>query len=198
MKVKNVDYFKMVIYLILGILFVISSYTIIINIRHYKSLSSTIVVSEADNDYSEYKKNINLIEEVIDNYANKDNLVYINLTKALDSMKKDGVFRLIPKSKLQYQNLYLLNDYFMEELINNIWVKNFEIMENSKKYQNIISLLANNSKYLNSVFTSNSLTLYDSKLDNKIDDNYHFILNNYLMYSNVILDISQELGGSYE
>ena len=44
------------------------------------------------------------------------------------------------------------------------------------------------------IFTNNSLILYDSKLDNKIEDNYHFILSNYRIYSNVILSMCKESG----
>jgi hypothetical protein len=113
-------------------------------------------------------------------------------------MKKDGVYRLIPKTELSYQDLYTLNDYFMEELINNGWVSNIIKLDVSSKYQNIIMMLVNNANYLNAVFTNNGLTLYDGNLDNKIEDNYHFILSNYMMYSNVILDICNELGGIHE
>ncbi len=56
-------------------------------------------------------------------------------------------------------------------------------------------MLVSKSNYINSIFNSNSLILFDGKLNNKIDDNYHFILRNYLMYSNVILDMCNELGG---
>ena len=113
-------------------------------------------------------------------------------------MKQDGVYRLIPKTKLTYHDLYVLNDYFMEELINNGWVSNIKSYDMSSEYDDIIMMLVNNSNYLNSMFTSNSLILYDGKVDNKIEDNYHFILRNYLMYSNVILSISNELGGANE
>ena len=111
-------------------------------------------------------------------------------------MKQDGVYRLIPNTKLSYNDLYKLNDYFIEELINNGWLSNIMELNESKKYQDMITILIKNSKYLNSVFTNNSLTMYDSGLDIKIEDNYHFILSNYLMYSNVILNICNEVGGT--
>ena len=192
MKTIFNDYIKIVIYLICGILVVMSSYIIILNVNHYNSLLASTVVSEIDNDYLKYKDNIELIEEFVNNSNNSNG----KLTKVLEIMKKDGVYRLIPKTKLNYKNLYNLNDYFMEELINNGWVSNLKSLDESNKYQDTITLLVNNSKYLNDVLTNNSFTLYDSNLDNSIEDNYHFILSNYRMYANVILNICNELGGT--
>ncbi len=194
MKALFGEHLKMVMYIIFGILLIMSSYIIILNIHHYKSLSVNISVSELDSDYSKYKDNIVLIEEKLITYKSDDKL-YLALTKTVNNMKKNGVFRLVPKSKLNYKNLYELNDYFMEELINNSWVHNIQELNISNKYQNTIDMLVSNSNYINSIFNSNSLILFDGKLNNKIDDNYHFILRNYLMYSNVILDMCNELGG---
>lgn len=193
MKTIFNEYYKIVMYVLFGILLVMSSYLIILNINHYQSLLDTTVVSEADNDYLVYKKNVNLIEETI-NKLNESNEKEI-LSKVLDKMKLDGVYRLIPKTVLIYKDLYSLNDYFIEELINNSWISNVKKIENSNKHQDTIMLLVNNSNYLNSIFINNSLILADNGLDNKIEDNYHFILSNYLTYSKVILSICNELGG---
>ena len=197
MKTIFSEKIKIVIYIILGFLLIVSSYLIILNINHYKSLSSTTIVSEIDNDYAKFKNNVNLIEKTI-NSKNGGDKLSLSLSKVLNSLKNDGVYRLIPKTKLTYRNLYELNDYFMEELINNGWISNIKSFKDSSEYEDTIMMLVNNSKYLNSVFTSNSLILYDSNLDNKIEDNYRFILSNYLMYSNIILDISNKLGGTNE
>lgn len=193
MKTSLGEILKLAMYTTLGILFVIVSYVIIINIRHYRSLLDTVNVSEADSDYTTYKDNVNLIEERISNYSDKKSEIYLALNNTLINMKKDGIFRLVPKTKLNYHNLYELNDYYMEELING-WYHNIQNIESSKKYQDTITLLARNSEYLNDVFTNNSLILYDGKLDNKIADNYKFILNNYLIYSEVILNMCDEVG----
>lgn len=194
MKTPRVDYIKIIMYSLFGVIFAISSYLIILNINHYNSLSSTIKVSEIDDDYSKYKENVLAIEKKLDTIKSDDKS-YLSLTKALTTMKKDGVYRLIPKQDLNYRDLYNLNDYFMEQFINNSWISYLKELEISSKYQDIINMLVNNSNYLNKVFTANSLILYDSTLDNKIDDNYHFILKNYLMYSSVILSMCNDLGG---
>ena len=189
-------YIKVIMYALFGILLVISSYLIILNIKHFNSLNDYVVVSTVDIDYSNYKDNINKIEEFINSHKDLDNKTYLILVKTLDSLKRSGVYRLIPKNKLNQKDIYELNDYFMEELINNSWISNIKSIDITNKYQDSITLLVNNSNYLNSIFTSNSNILYDSKLDNKIEDNYHFLLSNYYMYSKIILNICNELGGN--
>ena len=194
MKAVLNNYLKIAMYTIFGILFAMSAYVIILNVCHYRSLKDTVIVSEADNDYSKYKDNITLIEEKLNNYS-KEGKLYTSLSKSVDVMKKNGVFRLVPKTELNYTKLYELNDYFLEELINNNWLVNIKELDISHKYQDTINLLSKNSVYLNSILTNNSLILYDNSLDTRIEDNYHFILSNYKAYSNIILDMCNELGG---
>ncbi len=194
MKTIFNDYIKIVMYVIFGIILIMSSYIIILNIQHFKSLSDSIVVSEADNDYLKFKENVNLIEDYL-NKAEFDEKISSSLSSVLLKMKNKGVFRLIPKTNLTSKDLYELNDYFMEELVNNGWVSNLKEYDFSYKYQDTIMLLVNNSNYINDILTKNSLILYDGSLDNKIEDNYHFILSNYMEYSKVILNICSELGG---
>lgn len=195
MKAVLNDYLKIAMYTIFGILFAMSTYVIILNVSHYNSLRDRVIVSEADNDYSKYKDNVNVIEEKLKDYSKKDNDLYKSLSKSVEIMKKNGVFRLVPKTELNYVKLYELNDYFLEELINNNWLHTIKELEISYKYQDTINLLSKNAIYLNSVLTSNSLILYDNNLDTKIENNYHIILGNYLTYSSIILDICNELGG---
>ena len=192
MKTHFDEYLK---YTIFGILFSMSIYLIVLNIHHSNSLKNIVNVSDIDSDYIKYKNNVSLIEKELNNYSVKDDKLYLSLIKILNTMKNGGVFRLVPKTKLNYTELYDINDYFMEELINNGWVLNMHDIDISLKYQDIVSMLSSNSKYLNSIFTNNSLILYDDALNNQIEDNYHFIINNYLMYSNIILSMCDELGG---
>ena len=191
MKTILNDSIKIVMYLIFGLLLIMSSYIIISNILHYQSLASEVIVSEVDNDYLEYKNNINLIEEIIQKDTSNSKIVS-SLSMALDSMKRKGVFRLIPKSKLNSKDIYELNDYFMEELINDNWISHIKEFEISNKYQDMVMILVNNSKYLNKVLTKNSSSFH---LGSSIEDDYHYLLNNYLVYSKVILNICNELGG---
>ena len=188
MKAIFGEYYKIVMYTIFGLMIVLSSYTIILNIHHFKSLRNTAVVSEIDINYKKYMDNVTKLEEKTQKIS-KDNAMYKSLSNAVNILKKDGVFRLIPNSKLGYRDLYELNEYFIEKLINSSWVTDMKKLSISNKYDEEISLLINNSNYINSVFIKNGLILYDDNNSHKIVDDYHLIVNNYMMYSSILLDI---------
>ena len=112
-----------------------------------------------------------------------------SLKRTLDVLKDGGVFRLIPNTKLTYYDLYNLNDYFINDIINNCWVLGLKEVNKNKTNEEIINVLINNSNYLNNHFTNNGLTLYDSYSENNIQNDYKLILNNYLAFSKVVLSL---------
>lgn len=181
MKRVNDEYLKIIIYIVFSIILVISTYFIIINIRHYKALSREVVVSEADTLYTNFKKNVNDIE----NRLNNRNIT--SLKRTLNVLKDGGVFRLIPNTKLTYYDLYNLNDYFINDIINNCWVTNLKAINKNKNNDEMINVLINNSEYLEDHFTNNGLTLYDSYSETNIQNDYKLVLNNYLAFSRIIL-----------
>ena len=185
MKCLTSKYYKVILYTIISLIFVMSVYIIVINIKHYKSLSYVVTVNEADSDYVNYKKNVN---EILYNLGKKSNS---NLNSTFATLKNGGVFRLIPKTKLTYRDLYELNNYFINDIINNCWFSKLKEINKSDMNNKIIEIIINNSEYLNNHFINNGLTLYDSYDDNMIQDDYYLILKNYLAFSNVILSISK-------
>ena len=197
MKALLSKYYEAIIYTIFGLMIILSSYTIILNIHHYQSLQTKVSVSEIDVNYKKYMNNVTKLEDNITKSL-KDTDIYLSLNKVLTILKKDGVFRLVPNTKLEYHDLYQLNDYFIEELINNGWVSVISKFDTSNKYSEEINLLINNANYMNSYLIKNGLILYDDSNSHKIVDDYHLILNNYAMYSSIILDISNSIGESNE
>ena len=187
MKTLFDEYQNIIMYIVFGLILVMSSYTIILNVHHYKALNSNIVVSELDSDYIKYKDNLNKIEELIKSKENIEG--YQELNKALVLLKKDGVFRLLPKTKIGYSDLYNLNNYYIDELINNSWVSNIKNLKISEKYNDIINYTINSSRYLNEYLSKNGLVLYDNSNANKILNDYHILLSNYRMFSDVFYNI---------
>ena len=193
------EYFKMIMYTIFGLLLIIASYSIILNIYHMKSLSLDAFVSEIDTSYSNLKNNINRIDNILDNYQeDDDNTLYLTINYVITSLKNDGVFRLMPNSKISYQELYSLNDYFMEILINNCWVAHLKPINKDSSLEEIVKLLITDTNYMRTRLVNNSLTLSETIGNDLINNDYQFILKNYEKFSYVVLEISKNLGGSYE
>ena len=185
------EYLKIITYTIFGLIMILSSYMIIINIHHYNSLREKIVVSEIDSDYTKYKKQVNDIGELL----NKKN-TNASLNDTYQVLKNGGVFRLIPKTSLSYHDLYELNEYFINEIINNCWVSKLKTLNKNTLNEEMINILISSSKYLNNDLLNNGLVLYDDLSDDKIHDSYYTILKNYVAFSNVVINIINDIGGA--
>ena len=180
------EYIKAIMYTVFGLILIMSTYLIIINVHHYNALSSTITVSDVDTNYVNYKKNVNEISKLL-NKINSN----ASLNKTYNVLKQGGLYRIIPNTKLTYHDLYQLNDYFINDILNNCWFSDLSKLNKNKSNDKIIKLLVDNANYLNKHFLDNGLTLYDSVNKDKIYDDYSIIIENYYMFSSVILSMSK-------
>ena len=185
------EYLEIVIYTICGIILVFSSYLIIINIKHATYIDQIVSVSIMDNDLLTYKENIIKLESNLESNNN------IFLNKVLMLLKNDGLYKKIPGDKLNYQDLYSLNNYFIDVIINEGYFSNLKINENiSDIYDKYVSMLIYNSKYINRELENNSNFHYDV-LNNEIRDSmnevYQMILHNYKEFSYILLEMCGSL-----
>lgn len=187
------DYFNALMYTICGILIILGSYNILLNINHMNYLNEKVMVSDIDNNYKIFKNNILMIEKNIENSNDK------SLSSVLSLIKKDGIYQLLPGDKLTYMDLYNLNNYFTDTLVNNGWIANLKLI---KKYDTqinneLINSLVESSNYVGKELLNNSNFHYDVKnndIRSTINEEYQLILNNYKEYSYLILEISKKLG----
>lgn len=180
---KNID---VLFYTICGVLLVLGSYNILININHASYLNKRVIVSDKDANYKIYKENVLKIEEQLQGKNNS------KLDSALSLMKKSDAYRLMPGEKLSYEKLYHLNNYFVDVLINEGWVGNLKLDNtyNNKDNNNYMSILIDNCNYVNKELLNNSNYHYDVKnneIRNTIDEEYQMIMDNYKNYANLIL-----------
>ena len=194
MKAFLDEYLKIITYTLVGLLLVISSYSIILNIRHAKVLSQHAYVSDIDVDYKKYKEDIIEIENNLQEKEDNDLVKALNDT--IKNMKDDGIFRLLPNKSLSFADLYSLNEYFIETLINNCWITEIKMNVDNHMYDSKIDMVVNNSKYIRHNLVNNGLSMADYIIDDKANDDYHFILKNYALFSDIILDISENIGGN--
>ena len=189
------DYYNFFIYGICIILFTLSIYNIIINVKHANFLNEKIIVTDSFSDYNEFKNNVLLIENNL--AKNHNSNLYRPLNKLLILLKKDGVFRLFPKDKLAYSDLYNLNNYFIE-IINDGWFSNIsEIKDVDTNYYNeYVDMLVINANYVSKELLNNSNYAYsfNNSIRDNMDEEYKYILSNYQKFSYLILEISNKMG----
>ena len=194
------EYTMIIIYLITGIMFVLGTYSILINVNHALFINKKVVVREIDNDYKIFKDNVLQIESLLlDGNVSKNNK---SISKTLSLLKKDGVYRLLPGDLLNYGDLYNLNNYFLDSIINDGWIS--DLKQNSdinNSFNNeYVDILIRNANYLNKELLNNSNYHYDIK-NNEVRDvmmeEYLLILKNYKSFSSLVLELCNKNGDSY-
>lgn len=185
------EYKEIILYTICGVLIILSSYTIIINFNHARYLNKTVNISELDTNLKKYKDNVLKIEELSNNTNNNylKRLVYL--------LKTDGLYKKIPGDKLKYEDLYSLNNYFLDTIINEGYVSNIKInIEFIDIYDEYVNNLIFNANYVGREIENNSNYQYDV-LNNEIRDviieEYNMIVNNYKDFSYIILEMCDSL-----
>lgn len=200
MKFSLKEYLNILVYSISGVILVLGVYNIIINVNHALFIDKKIIVREIDNDFKTFKDNVLEIEKLLKSGKIKNN--EIEISQILSLLKKDGVYRLLPGDELKYGDLYKLNNFFIESLINDGWIKNLKQDEriNNKYNNNYMDVLINNANYLNKELVNNSNYHYDVKnneLRDVLMEEYLFILKNYKGYSLFILELCNEGGDNH-
>ena len=192
------EFSQILIYGICIILFTLSIYNIVINVKHAMFLDEKITVSASQYEYKEFKNNVTMIENNLQDY--KSNKLYNALYNILLMLKNDGAFRLFPNDQLSYADLYNLNNYFID-IINDGWFTNTSELDelDTDYYNEFVDMLIINANYLSKELLNNSNFSYtfNNNIRNVIDEEYKYILNNYRKFSYIILEISRKLGDNY-
>ena len=197
MKAFIDEYLQAIMYTICGLLLILGSYNILINVNHFIFINKRVVVSEIDSGYKNYQNNILEIENNLLSFkGDKSSKLYAYLNNVLSLLKQDGLYRMMPGDEIGYESLYKLNTYFIETLINNGWTSQLKNALNNPQYDQMVNYLVNNANYMNNELLSNSNFQYELRKNNVRDalsDEYKYILNNYQAFSDLILDISRKM-----
>lgn len=182
------EYFGLIMYVICGIIIILSSFCIIINVNHSVFLNEKVIVQEMDNNYKKFKNNVLKIESC----TKKNNL----MNNVLAILKKDGVYRLLPGDEIYYGDVYRLNNYFLDEVINNGWVSDLKTKSKYNKVINneYINNLIKNANYINKELFNNSNYQYNilgNEFRDVLMEEYSFVLNNYYSFSTLILNLCE-------
>lgn len=198
MKAFIDEYLEVFLYTICGMLLILGSYNILINVNHASYLKGKVIVRDIDSDYLEYKNNVLAIENNL-TLKNQNSNMYKSISNALNIMKREGAYRLLPGDVLGYSDLYTLNNYFIDEIINESWISSLkQIKDFDNNYNNnYMNVLIKNANYVNKELLNNSNFHYDVRnndVRDTIQEEYQFIMSNYKNYSAFILGLSEKLG----
>ena len=217
--IKYLTYFSNLLMLFL---LLISFSFIYDNYRHALYLDDVIKVTDNDIYIKDYRKNIEKIHNNLDNYqynGGKYLDTYENVTELKQSLdtclrhfEDNGLSKLNDGDELKYKDIYDLNNYFYNSLVNDCWVTNLNkvnlqssFFKRTYLFQEEINILLNNSKGIKTRMLANSLYSYGSinskyMIYNPLIEDYNDVSKIYDDMSKIILDYSNYLvsGESYE
>jgi len=201
---------------LLGLIFCISFYYLIINIYHDSSMNKKVFVYLDNIYYKKYLNNVNDIKKNLDNYSyNKSKHEYDSNTMNNFYNKVNSCYNILAKSNiiidedvfLGYKEVNELNNDFINLYIdkcfttNLLWISSLNNSNLKKQFNNAkfsIDILANNSLYLRNELRDNSSYYYNTndfnlRIRNNLESSYQLILHNYSDFSKIILDLSNYL-----
>lgn len=186
------EYQRVIVLTICGILLILGSYSILINVNHATYLNKKIMVSAMDGEYRNFKNNIVVLEEKTQNIS--DSNIKNSVRNIISIIKNGGAYQLMPGDTLGYVDLYNLNDYFIDTIINDGWISSLKQISrfNTSYNNNYMNLLINNANYINKEILNNSNFHYDMKnndIRNTLEEEYRYILNNYNNYALFLINL---------
>jgi len=226
MKAFFGEYVKIISRSIMGLIFGLGFFYILLNAFHASSIDKSVYVSESDVYYSNYMNNVMQIKKNLDSYrydSNKFAFGMPTLQKISSEISscynilnsKEAILGYSEGMEIGYKEVYNLNNYFINDLsdeyfVSNLsWVLRDDELKNSTfgkrvaNYNAINDILAYNGSYLKDELRDNSSYYYNTSISNamirdNLNSSYRMVARNYYDFSQIVLDLSEYLvGGDY-
>lgn len=214
------EYVHIFAVLVIGLVFGLGFYYILLNSYHSSSINEKAYVLENDVYYKDFKENLTQIKKNIDRYdyyavSFKYDLstmqkIYSNINYCYSVMNsEESIISLKNGNSVSYINVYNYNSYFINNMIDKCFTSNLSWIEtennSSSKIKNMVAehqltvdILSNNALYLKNELRNNSSYYYSTKISNSmirnnLNSSYRLVLSNYNYFSEIILDLSNYL-----
>lgn len=214
------EYVHIFAILVIGLMFGLGFYYILLNSYHSSSISDKAYVLENDVYYTDFKENLTQIKKNVDSYnyyavnfkydLSEMQKIYSNIKYCYSVMSADeSIIALKNGNSVSYANVYDYNTYFINNMLDKCYTSNLswitsDSMANSKvkdivkNHKLTIDILANNSLYLKNELRNNSSYYYSTSVSNtmirnNLNSSYRLVLSNYDYFSEIILELSNYL-----
>lgn len=194
-----------------GLVFIISSFYLLINFNHAEELKRKIFVSSENFGYQNYNETLNKISNNLLKYRTTRNTEYQNMYNYLSNcysfLKSEGTLSTIKIDRYYGPiDIYNLGTSFQSEAINKCWAANLShikddnmplvfknvsqlvennISINSNQIKDVLSEIQNNNSYF---YTTN---ITSATIRNYLISDYNKIIDSYNNFANILLSLSE-------
>ena len=216
------EYIHIIASTIIGLVFGVAFYYLLINAFHYSAMARTTYMSTEDKDIVEFIDNMKHVDEILNKYdyhqSNKELDIVSQQTlngkfqECQALFKSDVLYTLTDSVEIGYIEVNDLN----ENLINNyidgcfikklLWysyedrVKGTDFAKQMDYYYTEIKILSNNALYIKKELKDNSsyyitTDIANSTIRNKLASNYQQVIANYKYFSDVYRTVADTVYG---
>lgn len=214
------DYVHIIAMAIVGLVFGVSFYYLLINAFHAASISKVVHVNPSDIYYQGYQNNLVKIKNNLDRYSfDRDKFNY-NITEMQHIYSdinycygvltsNETIIGYIEGQNLGYVDVYNLNNYFINSLIDSCYTSNLSwivkddvrgslVKERLINASLSLDILSYNSSYVKDELRDNSSYYYNTAISNStirddLNSSYRMVLKNYNSFAEIILELSDYL-----
>ncbi len=212
------EYLKIIAYTSLGLVFMITSFYLLINYYHSAELKNHIYISSNDINYKEYQTKLIEISNNLNIYKAKklDNPIYDKMYNKLLTcntvLKEEGTLRTFETDKYHPSNdVYQLGTTFQSNALNICYALHLSYLNKEdapkefKKFapfiQNTVNILSNQTQFALDEIKGNSSYFYStnitsSTIRNPLESDYQIISSSYNEFASVILELSKIINES--
>ena len=211
------DYIKIIATTLIGLVFILASFYLIMNYNHSEELKKTIYIGENDLDYAKQKDLLSNISNNLITFRSKKvnnqayQMMYQSLSNCYNVLQDEGTYSKINLNNIYNSyDIYKLGDKFQNDVMNSCYVLNLSYLNTkdvpnefksiapfvtsyvesiNKNLSDSMSEIENNSSY----FYSTNIT--SATIRNYLGSSYKTVVNSYNDFASIILYLSEYING---
>ena len=214
------EYLKIISYTALGLVFIVSSFYLVMNYYHYEELKKQLYISSGDANYLSYQIKINEINNNLNLFRSKnstnDNLktMYNKLLTCQSVLQSDGTLATLPvNTYFNSYDIYQLGSKFQTDILNVCWALHLSYLTEedvASEFQDVapyvkssINTINNQVNFALAEIQNNSSYFYttnitSSTIRNYLSSDYTMITNAYNEFADIILNLSETINQEIE
>ena len=211
------DYIKIIAISLTGLVFILSSFYLIINYNHSEEIKKTIYIGESDLYYQNQKEALNTLNNNLLAFRNKriQNQAYRVMAESLGNcyniLESDGAFaKITPNNYYSSYEIHKLGSYFQNKVMNVCYLTNLSYLKGDKIPQEFASIAPFVTSYVDSInknvgdslseIENNSSYFYSTNITsatirNYLSSSYKTVVGAYNDFATILVDLSNYING---
>ena len=216
--IKN--YIKVISTALIGLVFTLASFYLIMNYNHSEEIKKQVYISFNDSKYQTGQETLKKINDNLNKFKqdgksnNAKVLMYNSILNCYNAMQSEGTFFTLRTDK-NYNSfeIYNLGANFQSKIINSCYVLNLSYLKTDdvpKEYKKVAPFI---NSYVDSIsanvqdslaeIENNSSYFYTTNITsvtvrNYLNSDYSTIANAYIDFANIILNLSENINSEVE